>query len=121
MVSRRCSPCCAGSNSLADLQPTTLIVGVNCESELFADNAIGELRAALPMLRVEVAVWKPEGVWAGFVGTAAEALDKALGEVEAAPDIYACGPPKLMQALRAVANSRRVPPERIFAENIQPR
>jgi NAD(P)H-flavin reductase/ferredoxin len=106
--------------SFGDAQPTTLIVGVNHESEFFADKAIEDLRDALPMLRVEYAVWKPEGTWAGFVGTAAEALDKALGEAEDTPDIYVCGPPKLMEAVRAVAAARHVPPERIFAENIQP-
>ena len=106
---------------LADAQPTTLIVGVNREAEFFAGQAIEACRQALPTLRVEYAVWKPEGAWDGFVGTAAAALDKALDESEATPDVYVCGPPKLMEAVRAVATTRRVPPERVFAENIQPR
>jgi NAD(P)H-flavin reductase len=105
--------------SLGDTQPTTLIVGVNRESEFFADDAIEDCRNALPTLQVEYAVWKPEGTWKGFVGTAAAALDKALGESEDAPDIYACGPPRLMEAVRAAAAARQVPPERIYAENIQ--
>ena len=104
---------------LGDTEPTTLIVGVNRESEFFAVSAIEEMRKALPTLRVEYAVWKSEGAWTGFVGTAAAALDKALGEADETPDIYACGPPKLMEAVRAVAGARGVPPERIFAENIE--
>ena len=107
--------------SLADTEPTTLIVGVNRESEFFANKAIEDLRDALPTLRVEYALWKPEGAWGGFVGTAAEALDKALSETGDTPDVYVCGPPNLMEAARVVAAARRVPPERIFAENIQAR
>jgi ferredoxin-NADP reductase/ferredoxin len=106
---------------LGDTQPTTLVFGVNRESELFAADAIDELRDVLPQLRVLYSVWQPEGGWTGFTGTAAEALDHVLGEADTTPDIYVCGPPRLMEAVNAVAAARGVPPERVFAENVQPR
>lgn len=106
--------------SLADMQPTTHVFGVNHESEFFTDAAIEELREALPMLCVQYSVWKPEGSQTGFVGTAAEALDKVLSEAEDKPDIYVCGPPPLLEALRAVAATRAVPPEQIGVEYVQP-
>lgn len=107
--------------SLGDIQPTTLIFGVNRESEFFAVEAIEELRDALPMLRVVLCAWRPEGTWTGFVGTAAEALDVALGEMEDMPDIYVCGPPRLMEAVETVAAARAIPPGQIYTENVQPR
>ncbi len=107
--------------SLGDVQPTTLILGVNRESEFFAVEAVAELRDQLPMLRVVLGVWRPEGPWTGFVGTAAEALDMVLGGMADLPDIYVCGPPRLMEAVQAVAAARAIPPGQIFTENVQPR
>ncbi len=64
--------------SCQDLQVTTLIFGANREDELFGTEAIEALREALPMLRVTLCVWRPEGRWDGFVGTAADALAVTL-------------------------------------------
>ena len=62
---------------LAEFQdelPTTLIFAANREEELFAAEAIGALAAALPMLTVVLSVWRPQGAWSGFTGTAAEII-----------------------------------------------
>jgi NAD(P)H-flavin reductase/ferredoxin len=107
--------------SLGDMQPTTLIVGVNRESELFAVEAIEALRDELPTLDVVFAVWRPESAWTGFAGTAAQALDRVLGAATEAPDIYVCGPPRLMETVVEAAAARNVPASRVFSENVAPR
>ncbi|MBV8334409.1 MAG: 2Fe-2S iron-sulfur cluster binding domain-containing protein [Alphaproteobacteria bacterium] len=101
-----------------DMQPTTLIFGVNRQDELFATDEIKELQAALPMLRVTVAVWHPEGTWKGFVGTAADAFAKLLDEGGEQPDVYICGPPKMLEAVRSVAAARNLPASQIFVERL---
>lgn len=104
-----------------DMQPTTLIFAVNREDELFAAEAIGALEAALPMLTVVLSVWRPQGAWSGFTGTAADALAATLDAAVAWPDVYVCGPPALVQSVLAVAGARGLPPAQIFTEQVQPR
>ncbi len=88
---------------LADPHPARLFFGVNRVDELFALDALEELRVALPKLMVTVCVWKPETPWSGFTGTPAEALGQALAETAEHPDIYVCGPPALIAAAETVA------------------
>lgn len=102
-----------------DMQPTTLIFGANQEDELFATDTIAELQAALPMLQVTLSVWHPQGSWDGFVGTAADAFAQVLDEQGEQPDVYVCGPPKLLESVLAVATARGIPPGQIFTEQVQ--
>ncbi|MGC9271798.1 2Fe-2S iron-sulfur cluster-binding protein [Acidiphilium sp.] len=104
-----------------NMQPTTLIFGVNREDELFAVEQIEELRSALPMLTVMLCVWHPQPSWQGFVGTAAEALAGLLTQSTTFPDIYVCGPPKLVSTVVDVAHSQGVPANQVFTEQVQPR
>jgi NAD(P)H-flavin reductase/ferredoxin len=101
-----------------DMQPTTLIFAVNREEELFAAAAILELEAALPMLTVVLSVWHPAGEWCGFTGTAAEAFAAVLDRAAELPDVYVCGPPRLVESVLAVAQARGVPPAQLFTEQI---
>jgi ferredoxin-NADP reductase/ferredoxin len=101
-----------------DMQPSTLIFGVDREDELFATDVVKELQAALPMLRVTVAVWHPQGAWHGFVGTAAEAFAKLLDQGGEQPDVYVCGPPKLLDSVQSVAAAHGIPPSQIFTEHL---
>ncbi len=101
-----------------DTQPTHLILGANREDELLLASEIEALREALPHLGVTLCVWRPEAAWTGFTGTAADAFAVYLDSCAETPDVYVCGPPKLLEAVRAVAQDRGVPPERIIAENI---
>lgn len=104
-----------------DMQKTTLIFGANTESELFATEEIEALKAALPMLEVVYAVWHPEGAWSGFTGTAGAALDAHLRAAAEAPDVYVCGPPRLVTSVFEVAATHGVPADRMFTENMQAR
>ncbi|MDR3414353.1 MAG: 2Fe-2S iron-sulfur cluster binding domain-containing protein [Formivibrio sp.] len=101
-----------------DTQPTHLILGANREDELFPSNELNVLRAALPHLGVTLSVWRPEADWGGFTGTAAEAFSGYLESCTETPDVYVCGPPKMLEAVKAVAQDRRIPPERIIAEHV---
>jgi NAD(P)H-flavin reductase/ferredoxin len=104
-----------------DMQPTTLIFAANREEELFAAAAIRELEVALPMLTVVLSVWHPRGAWSGFTGTAADAFAAVLDQAEPFPDVYVCGPPKLLESVLAVASARGLPSAQIFTEQVQPR
>jgi NAD(P)H-flavin reductase len=104
-----------------DMQPTHLIFGANRESELFAMEEIEALQALLPGLTITHAVWRPEGAWHGFAGTAADALALYLDQQPEQPDIYVCGPPALMDAVAQVARARDIPEAQILAEQVQAR
>jgi NAD(P)H-flavin reductase/ferredoxin len=86
-----------------DSQPAHLIFGANQQAELLPATEIASLRSALPQLDVTLAVMKPEPDWNGFTGNAAEALNAYLESLNAEPDIYVCGPPKMLMAVEAVA------------------
>ena len=102
-----------------DTQPTHLILGANREDELLVPAEIEAIRAALPHLGVTLSVWRPETTWTGFTGTAADAFAFYLDSSAETPDVYVCGPPKMLEAVKAVAQDRGIPPERIIAERIQ--
>ena len=101
-----------------DTQATHLILGANREDELPLAGEIDALREALPHLGVTLCVWRPEAAWTGFTGTAADGFAVYLESCAETPDVYVCGPPKLLEAVKAVAQARHLPPERIIAENI---
>ncbi len=104
-----------------DMQPTHLIFGANTEAELAVAAPLEDLAAQLPNLTVCCAVWHPEAGWEGFSGTAADALAQYLDGDAGQPDIYLCGPPRLMEAVMRVANERGVPAARIYSEQVQAR
>jgi NAD(P)H-flavin reductase/ferredoxin len=101
-----------------DSQPVHLIYGANREEELLLEE-IDTLRAALPQLGVTLGVWHPGPGWGGFTGTAAQALEAYLKAAAEQPDIYVCGPPKMLDAVMAVARGCGVPEAHIFAEHVQ--
>ncbi len=101
-----------------DTQPTHLILGANKEDELLLPGEIDALRAALPHLGVTLCVWRPGPAWTGFTGTAADAFAVYLESCAETPDVYVCGPPKMLEAIEAVAHERRIPPECIVAERL---
>ena len=102
-----------------DTQPTHLILGANRKDELLLADEIDAIRAALPHLGVTLSVWHPEAAWTGFTGTAADAFAFYLDSCAETPDVYVCGPPKMLEAVKAVAQDRGIPPDRIVAERIQ--
>lgn len=86
-----------------DQQPVHLIFGANREAELVPASEVERLRSELPQLQVTLAVWRPEGDWQGFTGTTASALAQHLAAGTIDPDIYVCGPPKMLESIEDVA------------------
>jgi ferredoxin-NADP reductase len=76
------------------------------------------LHAGLPQLELTLCVWHPGPDWRGATGTAAEALSALLAGMAESPDVYLCGPPKMLDTVEAAALAGHVPPERIFAERL---
>jgi NAD(P)H-flavin reductase len=101
-----------------DTQPTHLIFGATREDELFSADEIAALREALPHLGVTLSVWRPGPGWTGHTGTAAEALLEYLQSQTDSPDVYVCGPPKLLDAVTGVAREHGIPQAQIIAERV---
>jgi ferredoxin-NADP reductase/ferredoxin len=103
-----------------DARECRLFFGVNREDEFFADEAIESLKQALPQLAVTLCVWKPKSHWNGFTGTPADAVALALNDAAAAPDLYVCGPPQLIEATANVGLKSGIAHDRIFSEQFLP-
>jgi ferredoxin-NADP reductase/ferredoxin len=99
-----------------ETQAAHLFFGVNRESELFALAELDRLQAELPQLVVDVCVWQPQGEWQGFIGTPVDALREALAKASVQPDIYLCGPPRLIDEAAKAAAAWGIPPARVFSE-----
>lgn len=100
-----------------DPQPAHLIFGANYEAELLPQTEIDALRAGLPQLAVTLAVMNPSTEWTGFSGNAAQALDAYLCDHKGEPDVYACGPPKMLHAIEQVAERHSLG-DRLIAERL---
>jgi NAD(P)H-flavin reductase/ferredoxin len=100
-----------------DTQQTTLIFGANQQDDHFGSDAIAELKAALPMLDVIVSVWNPQAGSNGFTRTV-EAFATLLDQGGEQPDVYACGPPTLVESVQSVAATHAIPPSQIFTQQI---
>jgi NAD(P)H-flavin reductase/ferredoxin len=101
-----------------DNQPTHLIFGANQEDELFPAQEIEGLSTALPQLSVTLSVWHPSPEWRGFRGTAADALADYLARGGETPDIYVCGPPKLVESVKEVALAHGLDAARVMTERV---
>ncbi|CAB3761820.1 oxidoreductase [Burkholderia sp. MSh2] len=104
---------------MAEFQETVdarLFFGVNQENELFMLDALAQLQADLPRLHVDLCVWRPGAAWAGYRGTPVDALRAALAQTGALPDLYACGPPPLVQGAREAAAAAGVPDAQFVSE-----
>jgi len=100
-----------------DSQPTHLVFGANREAEMLPAAEIDALRAALPQLGTTLAVSQPENGWQGFHGTAPAALEAYLEQAGEAMDIYACGPPKMLEVLEELVQ-KRGRGDRLIAEQL---
>lgn len=98
-----------------DSQPAHLIFGANREAEILPAPDLNVLRASLPQLGVTLAVRQAESEWRGFRGTAPAALEAYLAKSNDTVDIYACGPPPMLQAVEAVVQRRNLG-DRVISE-----
>ncbi|KVO32569.1 oxidoreductase [Burkholderia ubonensis] len=93
-----------------------LFFGVNRQSELFMLDALQQLQADLPQLKVDLCVWHPRDDWSGFRGTPVDALSAALAGTGVRPDIYVCGPPALVRGVQVAAVAAGVPDAQFASE-----
>jgi len=105
---------------LQEPQSARLYFGVNYEAELFCLDTLRELTEVLPQLKVELCVWHAEPSWGGFHGTPADALRRDLARGGAAPDLYLCGPPALIDAAAETARVFGISDQHIFSERFLP-
>ncbi|MCK4494357.1 MAG: 2Fe-2S iron-sulfur cluster binding domain-containing protein [Methylococcales bacterium] len=96
--------------------PTQLFLGVNNEAEVFCHQELKELQQSLPKLEVTICVWKPINEWDGFRGTPADALVAHLKQTDVLPDLYLCGPPKLVEITTEIALEQGISAENIYCE-----
>lgn len=100
-----------------DPQPARLFLGVNEPKDVFGLDELAAVAAELPGFRYEVCAWKPGPGWSGPTGTPADLLAAALPELGgAAPDLYVCGPPPMVDAVLHTAALGGVPPEQVHRE-----
>lgn len=100
--------------------PARLYFGANRAEELFCQTELKALQAELPQLQVIFCVWKPDDQWQGFCGTPVDALAQDLANATVLPDIYLCGPPKLIDAAEAAARAQGVPDQQVLSERFLP-
>jgi ferredoxin-NADP reductase len=94
---------------------TRLYLGVTHAAELFGQAQLDALQAELPGLKITRCVWKAEPGWAGFHGTAVDALRQDLAGQTGWPDIYLCGPPGMIDATEAAALALGVPADQVIS------
>jgi ferredoxin-NADP reductase len=96
--------------------PTQLFIGVNSEAEIFCRETLAEIQQTLPQLNVTLCVWKATETWEGFKGTPVDALADYLAKTDLFPDLYLCGPPKLVEASVKIAQENGIDSEYIYCE-----
>ncbi len=97
-------------------RPVSLYWGVRSERDLYADDELRELARRSAQLTYVPVLSEPQGDWrgrSGFVHTAALADLASLAGI----DIYASGPPAMIEAVRREFGSRGAEPERLFFDS----
>jgi len=96
--------------------PTQLFLGVNNEAEIFCHQELKDLQQSLSKLEVTICVWKPSDKWEGFRGTPEDALGVYLKQTDVLPDIYLCGPPRLVEITTEMVLEQGINAENIYCE-----
>lgn len=97
-------------------QEVKLFFGVTHQHELFYLEELKKLEASMPNFSAHVAVMQPDANWQGSKGTVVDDLLKHLEGSKAAPDIYMCGPPGMIDATFAAAANHGVPKDHVYVE-----
>jgi NAD(P)H-flavin reductase/ferredoxin len=99
-------------------RPVSFYWGGRLPADLYAPQHVDKWRVALPSLRYEAVISQPptDGTWTGRTGRLPQAvladIDDLLGY-----EVYACGAPALVMALReACVEQRGLPEDRFFSD-----
>lgn len=119
----------AGGTGLAPLQsilthmvrrkidrPISLYWGARQPEGLYAQDAVAKWQRALPRLRYEPVVSEPAPGWSGRSGPVHQAVLADHSDLSG-HDVYACGAPAMVQALRsACCHERQLPSDSFFSD-----
>ena len=94
------------------------IYGCSTPAELIFAKDIAELQRANPKLHVTVTMERPEGTdWQGPRGRLTKELFAQTVPDIASRRIHICGPPVMMEAVKAMLTELKVPPEQVKTED----
>ncbi len=99
-----------------DPQPSRLFFGLTRRTEVFAQKELAELAESVPDFRADTVVWQPDSRWTGATGTPVDLAAAEVRMLDESPDVYACGPPPMIEAARAALTAAGVPHEQIHVE-----
>ncbi len=99
-----------------DPQPMRLFFGLTHHTEVFALDELRELAQSMPDFRTYTVVWRPDLRWAGAVGNPVDLAAAELRTADESPDVYVCGPPRMIDATYLALTAAGVPREQIHAE-----
>lgn len=94
----------------------TLYWGVRSERDLYAHEALIELARRAPRFRYEAVLSDPSATWAGRSGWVHEAVMRDFDALQPY-DIYASGPPAMIEAVRQEFPVRGADPARLFFDS----
>lgn len=101
--------------------PVVLLHGARSEAEVTFAEELAQLHAALPNVRVVLALSRPDSSWGGHVGR----IDSSLIERECAAELargaelFACGPGDLLETVERTAARLGVPAARVHVERFE--
>lgn len=101
-----------------DMTPVHLIYGVNRAEDSVPVVILNELREGIQQLQVTLAVWQGPLPADGVQGTVAEVLSTCLAQAAALPDLYVCGPPKMLETVLEAAHNAGLTDDHIFMEKL---
>jgi CDP-4-dehydro-6-deoxyglucose reductase len=90
--------------------------GVRAERDLYAHAALESLARSLPRFRYVPVLSEPSAAWAGSSGFVHEAVLAQVADL-ARHDVYASGPPAMIEAVRREFVARGVDPSRLWFDS----
>lgn len=106
---------------MAEFQDSTqvhLIYGINTVEDALPDAIFTALQESLPQLQITLAVWHGPLPVHAMQGTTAECITKLLAQTGEKPDVYVCGPPKMLESVTQAALQAGISKEHIFSERL---
>lgn len=101
-----------------DPTPVRLIYGINTAEDVLPEAIFAELQEGIPQLQITLSVWRGPTPNNAVQGSTAEALAKLLAQAEAKPDLYVCGPPKMLESVIETASKAGISLDHIFSERL---